>query len=400
MGDITMTSLSPVEKSDRIISLDVMRGFSLLGIFIINMISFHSPFLYADPYTWWQHPNDKMFYPWIDVFVQASFYPLFAMMFGYGLAIQQRRSSLKGTSFYPMAVRRLLGLLVIGCIHAFVIWSGDILINYALFGFLLLLFMKLSGKVLLWIGGLTFILPQLFFSILLFLVSLVDETGVTHFTDIQALQSSVQAYGSGSIQDIFMQRWEDWYNVNGPANIFFLMLSILPMLLIGAGAGKLQLLEQVKNHRIGWGITLIVAVILGISIKSLPILVEPNLAYSYIQDFFGGPFLSVSYAAILALLLINKKITKWFRPLAAAGRMSLTNYLLQSVVGTLIFYSYGLGLYGRVTLITGTLLAIGIFVMQVILSEMWLAKFKQGPVEKAWRMFTYGRKRPVKERDI
>jgi uncharacterized protein len=172
------------------------------------------------------------------------------------------------------------------------------------------------------------------------------------------------------------------------------------MLLIGAGAGKLQLLEQVKNHRIGWGITLIVAVILGISIKSLPILVEPNLAYSYIQDFLGGPFLSVSYAAILALLLINKKITKWFRPLAAAGRMSLTNYLLQSVIGTLIFYSYGLGLYGRVTLITGTLLAIGIFVMQVILSEMWLAKFKQGPVEKAWRMFTYGRKRPLKERDI
>ncbi|MBN8192498.1 DUF418 domain-containing protein [Bacillus sp. NTK074B] len=387
-----MNTMSPIEQSKRILSLDVIRGFSLLGIFIINMISFHSPFLYMDPYTWWKTPEDIGLYPWIDVLVQASFYPLFAMMFGYGLGIQQQRAVDKGTSFYRFGIRRLLVLLGIGCIHAFLIWSGDILINYAVFGFILLAFMRLSGKGLMWLGGILFLLPQTFFSILLVLMTFADPTGVMHYTNISALQNSVAAYASGSFSSIMAQRFEDWYMVNSPDNLLFLLLSILPMMMIGAAASKLQLLEKVSTHRKIWMVTGGSTLLLGIVIKSLPLLIASNFAYSYIQDFLGGPFLSVSYAIILSLLLLNEKIMKWSRPLVSMGKMSLTNYLMQSVIGTLIFYSYGFGLYGEVTLTTGTMLAVGIYVIQVIMSEIWLSKFQHGPVEKLWRVLSYGRR--------
>ncbi|OXS57072.1 uncharacterized protein B0G93_11959 [Bacillus sp. V-88] len=395
-----MNNLSPIEQSERIVTLDVIRGFSLLGIFIINMISFHSPFLYLDPYTWWKTPEDTALFPWIDVLVQASFYPLFAMMFGYGLGIQQQRATMKGTSFYLFGVRRLLILLGIGCIHAFLIWSGDILINYAVFGLILLGFMRLSGKGLMWLGGILFLLPQLFFSILLVLMTFSDPTGVTNYTNIAALQDSVAAYASGSFSSIMEQRFQDWYIVNSPDNLLFLLLSILPMMMIGAGASKLQLLSKVRKHKKAWMITGGCTLLVGIIIKSLPLLIESNFAYSYIQDFLGGPFLSVSYAIILSLLLLNEKMMKWSKPFASVGKMSLSNYLMQSIIGTLIFYSYGFGLYGEVTLTTGTMLAVGIYVIQVILSEIWLSKFQYGPVEKLWRVLSYGRRNVVKKGEV
>ncbi|MFI8686649.1 DUF418 domain-containing protein [Rossellomorea sp. NPDC077527] len=392
-----MNTMSPIEQTERIVSLDVIRGFSLLGIFIINMISFHSPFLYLDPYTWWKTPEDVALYPWIDVLIQASFYPLFAMMFGYGLGIQQQRAEDKGTSFYRFGIRRLLILLGIGCIHAFLIWSGDILINYAVFGLVLLAFMRLSGKALMWLGGILFLLPQAFFSILLVLMTFADPTGVTEYTDIAALQNSVAAYASGSFSSIMEQRFQDWYMVNSPNNLIFLLLSILPMMMIGAGASKCQLLEKVRSYKKIWMIIGGITLLFGIIIKSLPLIIEHNFAYSYIQDFFGGPFLSVSYAIILSLLLLNQKIMKWSKPLASVGKMSLTNYLMQSIIGTLLFYSYGFGLYGEVTLTTGTMLAVGIYVIQVILSEIWLSKFTYGPVEKIWRVLSYGKRNVVEK---
>ncbi|PFA66446.1 hypothetical protein CN378_14225 [Bacillus sp. AFS015802] len=392
-----MNTMSPIEHSERIVTLDVIRGFSLLGIFIINMISFHSPFLYLDPYTWWKTPEDTALYPWIDVLVQASFYPLFAMMFGYGLGIQQQRATEKGTSFYLFGIRRLLILLGIGCIHAFLIWSGDILINYAVFGLILLVFMRMSGKGLMWLGGMLFLLPQTFFSILLVLMTFADPTGVTQYTNIAALQNSVAAYASGSFSSIMTQRFQDWYTVNSPDNLIFLLLSILPMMMIGAGASKLQLLEKVRDKKNIWLLIGAGTMLAGIIIKSLPLFIEPNFAYSYIQDFLGGPFLSVSYAVILSLLLLNEKIMKWSKPLASVGRMSLSNYLMQSIIGTLIFYSYGLGLYGEVTLTTGTMLAVGVYVIQVIVSEIWLSKFRYGPVEKLWRVLSYGRNNTVQK---
>ncbi len=110
---------------------------------------------------------------WIDVLVQASFYPIFAMMFGYGMVLMQNRFHLRGTSFWKISVRRLLVLLIFGIVHAFLIWHGDILITYALMGLLLIPMLRLSGPLLISIGIAVYILPQLFMSFILIMVSFI-----------------------------------------------------------------------------------------------------------------------------------------------------------------------------------------------------------------------------------
>ncbi|MEI5906493.1 DUF418 domain-containing protein [Bacillus spongiae] len=382
--------MRPIEETARIDSLDMIRGISLLGIFLINMMSFHSPFMYYNPYQWWSESGESSLYMFLDIFVQASFYPLFAMVFGYGLVIQRERSLERGVSFLPLGFRRLCVLLGFGIIHAFLIWSGDILINYALFGMILLVMLRWSGKILLILGIVLFFIPQLLISGLFLLSYFVEPNQMLYFTDMKAVENAVTAYSTGSFMDIFSQRYKDWFLVNGPMNLPFLLLSILPMMMIGAGASKLNMLQRARAMKRVWVAILIVTLTIGIGIKALPFLIEANYSFAIIQDLLGGPFLSVAYAAIIVLLSMNNVMNKILRPFAKAGKMSLTIYLSQSIIGTFIFYSYGLGLYGEVTLITGAWLVVGIFLIQVILAEIWLSRFQYGPMEKLWRTLTYG----------
>ncbi|MFS0613686.1 DUF418 domain-containing protein [Lederbergia ruris] len=383
-------SLGPTLSRDRLHSLDSLRGFSLLGIFIVNMLSFHSPFSYYNPYEWWQY-DDLTSYMWIDILVQASFYPIFAMMFGYGIVLMRDRFRSKETSFWKVSVRRLLVLLMFGIIHAFLIWHGDILIIYALMGLLLLPMLRLSGPLLLSIGVAVYILPQLFMSFILIMVSFIDTSTLGDFTDIMNLQLSADVYANGTFWEVTQRRVLDWYMTNGPASFIMIIFMILPFMMVGAGAAKLKWLEKANRHKVLWTVLFFVFLLLGLAGKILPIAFGQTISNQYIQDMIGGPLLSVAYIALIVLLMSSPFMAKLLKPLANTGRMSITIYLSQSIIGTLIFYSYGLGLYGKISVAGGTWLAIGIFVLQVIFAEIWLSKFKQGPVEKLWRMLTYGR---------
>ncbi|TFD99259.1 DUF418 domain-containing protein [Jeotgalibacillus salarius] len=385
-------SLQPIDSTQRIQSLDVIRGFSLLGIFIVNMIAFHSPMYYYDPYSWWGDSINRPVYWWIDVFVQASFYPIFAMMFGAGLAIQYMRAEEKKAHFTSFASRRLAILLGIGLIHAFLIWSGDILITYAVAGFILIWMLKLSGKMLLILGFIIYFLPQSLLSGIMFFASMVDPTTVTYFSSVQDIESSVANYGSGSFADIFGQRVDDWTYANSPAGFISIIIAILPLMMIGAGVAKTKLFEKASDKKLLLSLSALIFLGLGIAIKTSPYWGEKNLAFVFTQDYVGGPLVAMGYMTLLLLIMTAPLSAKLLQPLAKTGRMALTNYLLQSIIGTIIFYNYGFGLYGEVTLMTGTLIALGIFVMQVIFSELWLSKFKQGPAERLWRKLSYSKK--------
>ncbi|MBS4193627.1 DUF418 domain-containing protein [Lederbergia citri] len=391
-------TLEPIRLEERIHSLDVLRGFSLLGILLINMISFHSPFSYYNPYEWWQY-DDATVYMWLDIFVQASFYPIFAMMFGYGMVIMQDRLNEKGFSFYKISVRRLIVLLVFGIIHAFLIWYGDILITYATMGLILLLFLRLSGPLLMGLGAILYLLPQLFFGGLIMLATLFDSESLADYIDIVGLQQSSEIYANGSFWEITMQRIADWSLNNGPGEFFLYLFMILPLMMIGAGAAKLRWLQKANSQRKKWIIILSICFPIAVAVKLLPFLIMPSISIQYIQDMIGGPLLGIAYIAIIVLLMSYGPVVKVLKPLASAGRMSITIYLTQSIIGTLIFYNYGLGLYGQVSMAKGTLLAIAIYVIQVIIAEIWLSKFKYGPVEKFWRFLTYGRQKNERSGD-
>ncbi|MBS4198659.1 DUF418 domain-containing protein [Bacillus sp. FJAT-49732] len=387
-----MQSFTPIRPEERIHSLDVLRGFSLLGILLVNMISFHSPFGYYNPYEWWQY-DDATVYMWLDIFVQASFYPIFAMMFGYGMVIMQDRIKKKGFSFWKISVRRLIVLLLFGILHAFLIWYGDILITYATMGLILLLFLRLSGPMLMGLGVALYLLPQLFLSGLIMLATLFGSDSLSDYIDIVNLQQSAEIYANGTFWEITMQRISDWSMNNGPGGFFLYLFMILPLMMIGAGAAKMEWLQKANDQRKKWMIILLTSLPIALFVKLLPFLIGPTISIQSIQDMIGGPLLGIAYVAIIVLLMSYRPFVKLLKPFASAGRMSITIYLSQSIIGTLIFYNYGLGLYGQVSMATGTLLALAIYVIQVILAEIWLSKFRYGPVEKLWRLLTYGRQK-------
>lgn len=383
-------SIKPTGVNERIISIDVMRGFALLGIFVVNMLFFHSPYIYINPYTWFQNPSDYETFKMIDIFVQGSVYPLFSMLFGYGLAMQFLKSTANGGPFAKFAVRRLTVLLIIGCIHAFLIWAGDILITYALAGFVLILMIRLKPIWLLLISIFLFLIPNGLLYGLVYLGSFLEPNATIIYTGIQEIEASIVAYGQGSWGDIFSQRLADWLYMSGNGLIVISMLfTIVPFLLLGAAAAKWKLIERARELKVYWMITVLVMLIVGTVIKWLPYLLEANLFTMGIQDTFGGPLQAIAYAGIIALVCSIPFAAKILSPISKVGRMSMTTYLMQSIIATTIFYAYGFGLYGKIDLSTGTWMAIGIYAFQVVFAEIWFTKFKQGPVEMLWRKLTY-----------
>ncbi|MGH2317247.1 DUF418 domain-containing protein [Planococcus sp. SE5232] len=380
-------NLQPVSLNERVKAIDLMRGFSLFGILIINMLTFHSPFLYIDPYKWFNGTLNEGIYRFIDIFIQASFYPLFAMLFGYGLAMQYMRAEASKRPFMPLAVKRLVILLVFGILHAFLIWYGDILITYAIMGFLLIFMIRLPSGWLMGFAAIIYTIPHLLLLGIMFIAAAADPNIYVGYMEIE---SSIQAYQSGSFAEIFSQRLADWTYSNNLANYIILIATILPFLMVGAAAAKWRLIERTQEKHKLWLALAIGPLLIGLLLKSGPILFEPNYAFVYLQDIFGGPLLAVSYAAIIALLAQKTIVQKLFSPVAKVGQMSLTTYITQSILATTIYYSYGFGLYGQVDLLTGTLIAIGIFVVQLIFAELWFEKFTRGPLEMVWRKWTYG----------
>lgn len=191
---------TPLPEKNRTIAIDVLRGFALIGILLVNMPTFHSPFLYLDSFTYWPSELDQFFSGIVDLFAQSNFYPLFAFLFGYGAMIIAERLQMKGIYFPTFFARRLTILLIIGCIHAFLIWNGDILITYAITCFFFILFYQLSGKMLLRIGIAIYCIPVL-------LTTFLPMQSQEHFGEnSKAIQTSIQNYSSGTVLDILKQR--------------------------------------------------------------------------------------------------------------------------------------------------------------------------------------------------
>ncbi|WP_102271867.1 DUF418 domain-containing protein [Cytobacillus massiliigabonensis] len=381
--------LRSITEQERIISLDIMRGFAILGIFLVNMLTFHSPFPNFDPYEWWSNTADKAIYTFIDIFVQASFYTLFSLLFGYGLVIMWERSKVRGLSFSLIGIRRLSFLLIMGFLHAFIIWHGDILITYAIMGFLFLLFIRMTGRNLMITGLLLYIIPNLFVSLLLLVSSLVVPAEDLTIYDSEQAETAMQVYQNGSFAEITIQRIGDWYETNNLANAPIMFISIFPLFLIGGGAAKLKWLEKPKVHKrfLTWLASL--SLVIGILFKLIPYILGKNFATEYMQDSFGGPLLAIGYGLTIALAIEKTVVLKILSPLSYVGKLSISNYLFQSIASTLIFYNYGLGLYGKVSVVTGTVMVVLIYILQIAGSRLWISRFYYGPVEWIWRSFTY-----------
>jgi uncharacterized protein len=238
----------------------------------------------------------------------------------------------------------------------------------------------LSKKALFTAGVFLYLIPNAFLSIF----GLFIHTSGISFNSRPASQS-IRIYSKGNFIDIFWQRLHDWGAANSGLSLLLIFTSIFPFFLIGASIAKgKKLPNKTSRHLLFWAFF-----IPGFVFKCLPYITKKGFEALFVQDVFGGPLLSVSYAIAIFMLLKNKNTKKIFSIFSHAGRMSLTNYLMQSILGTFLFYSYGLGLYGNVSIGEGTILAAAIFLFQLFFSRYWLKKFDAGPVEFIWRRFTY-----------
>ncbi|MEK9197527.1 MULTISPECIES: DUF418 domain-containing protein [Bacillales] len=374
-------NFQPTTLNERVHSIDILRGFSLLGILLVNMFAFYLPMPHIDLGSWFTEAPDIIWHQTLDIYVQSSFYPLFSMLFGYGLAMQFMKAETIGSNFYQFGPKRLIILLIIGLLHAFFIWWGDILTMYAFCGFFLLLFLRFSGGWLLTFGLIINGFMHLFFIAIFALTGMSNMEVEAPAVDIVMINDAITAYGVGNWLDAFFQRLKDLSLQMGVSMWISALTTILPYMLIGAAAAKWRLIERAKELKGLWITLAIVFLVLGILIKSAPYTFTRTYLLDYLKVYVGGPILSVGYIGIMICLCMIPFIVKILAPLARAGRMSLSLYIMQSIICTLLFYHFGFSLYGEIDVQTGTLIAIGIFIVQVIFAELWFIKFKQGPLE-------------------
>ena len=418
LPDCQRAVLTPVAPSERVVTLDVLRGLALFGILTVNIPAFSWPYEYMHwQREFWDSRADAVV-DWIIRFLaEGKFYPLFSFLFGLGAAIQMERADCRAAPFAGRYCRRMFALLAFGIVHALLLWDGDILVSYALGGFLLLPFWKRQPKTILIWAIACLLIPALLiilFWALLAGLSLVPEIATaiqkgldehfgTYHEQRKALEEIIRVFASGSYADIFRARLsnvlEMWLS-----GIFFVP-EFLGIFLLGLYAGKRRLFQDLAGNVRLFRRVLTWGMVIGLPLNLFHVVSMSATDMSdrrflwllgYGLAAIGGPALSLAYAAGLTLLLRGERWQQWLQAIGTTGRMALSNYLLQSLVCTTIFYSYGFGLFGAVGRVTGLGLAAVIFAAQVGFSGWWLSRFQFGPMEWLWRTLTYGSPQPMR----
>jgi len=395
-------------NTERIATLDVLRGFALMGILIMNMPGFsYSGWHESDGSHYWPLRIDQLAEQVRDALFSGKFNSLFSVLFGLGFTIQfarmQQRDSLHADRLY---LRRLLVLFGIGVLHACVFWSGDVLHVYAVLGLLLLFGLRRvsdRGLVAIMVGCLVYPL----------LASLLRVATVTkEFTASRVAlgkgfaATNDAAFGAGNFLDTAGENlrmmafsYGDLFSLWGT---FGWYVSMTLTMLLGVLAGRRQwatripeLMPQIK--RLTW-----IMLVVGLALSTTATAIwEANRVPgpSLIKTFAGlcynvsRPMLMVFYVLLIVQLLHRPSWKPLFKPFEVTGRMPLTNYLMQTAICTMLFYNWGFGLWAKVGPAAGLLLSLAIFFcIQVPWSLWWRKRHERGPLEALWARLTYGRR--------
>ncbi len=396
--------MDPLPSAERIPEIDVLRGAALAGILVANMRGYHAPAdLYSQPILLWTAAADRLTQALIDCFITGKFIILFAMLFGLGFAVQLDRARARGEAFSRIYLRRLATLAVMGAVHAFLIWWGDILLSYALIGFLLFLFgERMAGRAIFWVM-LLYWTPVALFAGLAVVSHAGGGTGPGIEAPPAALRATAHIYLEGSYGEMTRERLREWMVFNSAAPYF--LARGLGIFLFGLYVWRRRLFQELSSHRPllrrlwKWLLAVGLAGNLGyVLIQYLsrpnPMAASPETVAMWVCASAGMPALSLFYAVAVILLYGRPRGRSLLAPFAAVGRMALTNYVLQSLICTTIFYGYGLGLYGRMSAPGGLVLSIFVYTLQVVFSYGWLRAFRYGPLEWLWRSLTYARRQP------
>ncbi len=397
----------PLPDAERLPLLDVLRGFALMGILIMNMPGFsYAGWHEADGSRYWPALLDQRAELVRDALFSGKFNSLFSVLFGLGFTIQfarmQQANALQADWLY---LRRLLVLLLIGVVHACVFWFGDVLHVYAILGILLLFGLrKASDRTLVWVMVGCIVYPLV---ASLLRVAYVSREFVTSRVAIAKgfASSSDAAYGAGSFFDtarenmrIMAFEYGDLYSLWGTFGWYVAMTLTM---LIGVLAGRRRWAQRVPElmptiRWLTWAM-----LVAGLALSSLAMWIfdtHRTPGPSLIKTFAGlcynvsRPMVMVFYVLLIVQLFQRPTWRTLFKPFEWAGRMPLTNYLMQTLICTTLFYAWGFGLWAKVGPAAGLALSVALFFcVQVPISRWWLSRHKRGPMEALWARLTYGR---------
>lgn len=410
--------LEPTKLSERIPSLDFLRGIAILGILFINIESF----VYANPWSSYQYgyqtslDNDTRF--WVYFLTQGKFYNMFALLFGVGFIIflerlESKNIGLKGIDIYA---RRLLWLFVFGVIHAYFIWDGDVLYHYAICGLLLLPFRSIRSKYIL--------LVILFLASFSIIKSVTTTSGrIETFQEYKEATATLKSERTAAQSEQIIS-WEKRYSkkdasneiVENPKPTYWeglkksfehgtvhkgefyyqsLLFPTLIIMLLGVVLYREGIFTDYSIWKNYWLISLTVLGV-GLFINYIRFYHwtfedhKPVLAvWKSVLNTFPKEILGLGY-----ILILNGIYQKYFKHvkikiISKIGRTALSNYILQSIILGFIFYGYGFGMFNKFSRFELLPIVLAVWLTQITLTLIWLNYNKQGPLEKLWRKLTY-----------
>ncbi|MEZ5194959.1 MAG: DUF418 domain-containing protein [Bacteroidales bacterium] len=397
--------------NERIISIDVLRGMAVLGILIMNIQSFSMiGAAYINPTAYGDLTGlNKWVWIFSHVFASEKFMSIFSILFGAGVLLFTDRALAKGRKASAFHYRRMLWLLAFGFIHAYLIWYGDILVNYSLCGMLVYLFRKMKPTTLLIYSILFFVIPIIF----------AVFAGVSiPYWPAESYEQNMQNWLPGAEKvsheiSAMQGSWHDQMEVRVPGAIFlqtflFFWMSfwrVTSMMLLGMALYKWGVLTAQRPGNFYAKLAMI-GLISGYGISALGVFqnyqhdwkMEFSMFYGAQFNYIGSAFTSLGYISILMLISQSEAYKNFKKLFSSVGKMAFTNYILMSLIAMFLFYGNGFGLFGEVERSFQLLIVFAIWIVLLILSPFWLKHFRYGPLEWFWRVLTYWKIQPIKNK--
>ena len=389
----------PIDLKNRIHSLDLLRGFAVLGILIMNITSFSQiSMAYMNPTIGaGLEGYNQYFHAFNYIFADTRFMSIFSMLFGAGVVLFTQRIEAKGKRVAALHYKRMFWLLLFGLIHAYFIWVGDILVTYAICGSLVFFFRKKSIRTLFIMAVILFLIPisLKFMTYYGMPADALESTFAFFHPSAEQIASQTQAM-RGSYLEQMPLRVEDAIQIQTLVFMIEMFWRASAMMLLGMILYRKGILSAEKStayyKKLMWVGFVPGLILSGIGLSQV-YASEWNAAYvmniGANYKFVSGLFMALGYIG-LVIWCYKKGIFKKFQNrLRATGRMAFTNYIGMSVICTLLFNGHGLGLFGTLDRLQQFLIVISVWVLILIISPLVLKNYRLGPLERLWRKLTY-----------
>lgn len=384
----------------RIISLDIVRGFAVLGILLMNIQSFSMPgAAYLNPNAYGEL-NTVNYSLWVfsHIFADQKFISLFSMLFGIGILIFCQNTELKNQSAASLHYRRTAWLLLFGLIHGYLFWYGDILFSYALCGFFVFLFRNKSVKTLLLIGTLLITIGSVISILTGLAISEIPTDALSGINESwdppqSHIDKEIAAYTGGWLSSLHY-RLTDTFFMQTYVFLSTFVWRAGGMMLLGMAIFKLGVFSlSYTNKKLI--LAALVSFTIGFSLILIGLFAHHQNAFSVQYSMFignqfnywGSIFVAFSYLNTILLIIKNNWLTSITAIFAKLGKTAFSNYILQTLLCTGFFY--GLGFFGTFSRIEQILTVCLVWTTQILVTHLWLKKFQYGPLEWSWRKLTY-----------